>query len=676
MKFYRNLVILVFASKLLLSGLFNSPFNESVFIPFFELFERFGHDAWSVEGVTYPYPPLLTYILFSFFKIASFFESIYLQNIIYHIPILIADFGIYFFLLKFLPNFKKKISIYYLLSPILIFSSYIYSQHDLIPTALIFIASFYVSKKDFSKGFLIYGLSVALKWHTIIVLPVFLLFTLQKGKKHHKLVKYTLFTLLPLLITLLPFASIDKAINLFKVNESSLIFESFIQIKDLKIYLFPFLYSLIIVWCLRFKRLNSELFLGLNAIIFLMFIIVVYPNPGWFLWSLPFMTYSFIKYNKRKYELFSLYTLINITYLIFFIFLYKHPITKNSTILILGDTFSVYLSDEKLSSLVFTLLVSLLSVATYLVYISSIRNSLLFKRKFNAFLIGIAGDSATGKTTLLKAINGIIGSNATTLEGDAEHKWERGHEKWNELTHLNPKANFLYQQLSHLLNLKKGLATTRSDYNHNTGKFDTSKKIRPKDFVLIAGLHPFYLKGARENIDLKIFLDVDEELRKNWKVVRDCKKRGYSEEKVLEQIQQREVDAQKYISPQKDHADLVISCSPQHQINNYQEKVELDHVNVKYLINNEINVDKLTHILQELGCEILEHEYEEDLTRQTLLVNSTNLKLHQINSLFDEFFEHIEIDTPVWGDRQTAITQIVVTYCIREKIIGDNHVQY
>ena len=59
-----------------------------------------------------------------------------------------------------------------------------------------------------------------------------------------------------------------------------------------------------------------------------------------------------------------------------------------------------------------------------------------------------------------------------------------------------------------------------------------TKKVEPKDFIVIAGLHPFYLPKLRKNIDLKIYIDTDDKLRRHWKIIRDTKQRGYNLEKA------------------------------------------------------------------------------------------------------------------------------------------------
>ena len=67
-----------------------------------------------------------------------------------------------------------------------------------------------------------------------------------------------------------------------------------------------------------------------------------------------------------------------------------------------------------------------------------------------------------------------------------------------------------------------------------------------------------YLPQTRKYLDLKIYMDIDEQLRRYWKIQRDMKHRGYSEQKILQQVEERMQDAEKYIYPQRDYADMRI----------------------------------------------------------------------------------------------------------------------
>ena len=88
-----------------------------------------------------------------------------------------------------------------------------------------------------------------------------------------------------------------------------------------------------------------------------------------------------------------------------------------------------------LTNVVFTLLTAFLIYTTYLVYQMGIINNSIYKRKNVPFTIGITGDSGSGKTTLTQMIRNVFGAkNILFLEGDADHKWERGDENWNYFT--------------------------------------------------------------------------------------------------------------------------------------------------------------------------------------------------------------------------------------------------
>jgi len=84
-----------------------------------------------------------------------------------------------------------------------------------------------------------------------------------------------------------------------------------------------------------------------------------------------------------------------------------------------------------------------------------------------------------------------------------DHKWERGDTHWQQFTHLDPKANYIHRQAEQLLALKAGRSVVRMIYDHSTGKFRKSGEIKPSEFIVLDGLHPFYLPKMRKIIDLK-----------------------------------------------------------------------------------------------------------------------------------------------------------------------------
>lgn len=175
-------------------------------------------------------------------------------------------------------------------------------------------------------------------------------------------------------------------------------------------------------------------------------------------------------------------------------------------------------------------------------------------------IIAIAGDSGSGKTTLMRALEPLFGENSTLkLETDRYHKWERGDKNYNTYTHLHPEANHLEKMYEDVYDLKIGNDIYQIDYDHSSGKFTQKEKIDSKDNLILCGLHTIYDNKIKEILDIKIFVDTDRELIKKWKIQRDVVERGYTLEKVLNQIEAREKDYEEFISIQKNSSDIIIN---------------------------------------------------------------------------------------------------------------------
>lgn len=174
-------------------------------------------------------------------------------------------------------------------------------------------------------------------------------------------------------------------------------------------------------------------------------------------------------------------------------------------------------------------------------------------------IIAISGDSGSGKTTLMKHLMGLFPeSKLINLETDRYHKWERGNENYQTITHLNPDANHLELMSNDVYNLKIGNDIYQVDYDHTTGKFTNKQLIESKDNIILCGLHTLYNQKMNDIIDIKVFMDTDRELIKKWKIRRDVDERGHSMERVIQQINSRKEDYYKYIDSQKENADIVI----------------------------------------------------------------------------------------------------------------------
>ncbi len=170
------------------------------------------------------------------------------------------------------------------------------------------------------------------------------------------------------------------------------------------------------------------------------------------------------------------------------------------------------------------------------------------------FLIGVAGDSGTGKSKfaeLLKCSLKEVGH----ISLDDYHKYSREERKTLGITPLNPKANDFKLMYKHLKSIKQGKEIIKPVYDHSRGVIiKDAEHFVPKRVVIVEGLLPFYYKRLSKLFDLKIFFDISEELKLRWKIQRDKTQRHYKKEFDLEQ---RKVDYVKYVLPQKHICDII-----------------------------------------------------------------------------------------------------------------------
>lgn len=323
------------------------------------------------------------------------------------------------------------------------------------------------------------------------------------------------------------------------------------------------------------------------------------------------------------------------------------------------------LGNTTVTNMMFTVM----SVIIVTIYEYGINSNTMYKRRKIPFTIGISGDSGTGKSSLNQILSSTLGKeNILLIEGDGDHKWERGEKHWETYTHLNPKANFLYRQAHDIATLRNGENVERVDYDHDTGTFTPSHIIKPKRFIVISGLHSLYLPQMRKNLDLKIFLHTDDTLRVFWKCRRDTGNRGYSLASIRKQIEKRRDDFIKYILPQKDYANLIIeyydSSLTEHFDENHREQISM-----KITLSSAINIEPFLMILEKYHIKA-DFDFCSDPDMQTIIIDGSAMNdqaeipfRHIAESLignFDELYgEFTQCDTVHNGILQIIILMVI-----------------
>jgi phosphoribulokinase len=184
------------------------------------------------------------------------------------------------------------------------------------------------------------------------------------------------------------------------------------------------------------------------------------------------------------------------------------------------------------------------------------------KESGKVFIVGIAGDSGSGKTTFANGIRKMFGEDIVShITLDDYHVYDREMREKLGITPLHPSANNLKLVETHLYMLKKGEKIKKPTYDHKTGTFGEWEDFEPTPIVIVEGLHTLY-DGIRDYIDFKIFVDPARYIKRRWKIKRDVEERGYDREKVIQEIIRREPDYKRYIDFQKIYADVVIKILP------------------------------------------------------------------------------------------------------------------
>ncbi len=217
-------------------------------------------------------------------------------------------------------------------------------------------------------------------------------------------------------------------------------------------------------------------------------------------------------------------------------------------------------------------------------------------------ILGIVGDSAAGKTTLTRGIAQVLGEeNVVAICTDDYHRYDRKQRAEMGISALHPDCNYLDIIEQHLQDLRNGKAILKPIYNHTTGEFDAPEYIQPKKFVIVEGLLGYSTKLARSAYDVKVYLAPPEDLRAKWKIKRDTRKRGYTDDQVLQALRQREPDSEAFIRPQRQWADMIVSFIPPSDESEEGNDLLL---NVELVLRPTIPHPDFTHILDDNGNDL------------------------------------------------------------------------
>ncbi len=177
-------------------------------------------------------------------------------------------------------------------------------------------------------------------------------------------------------------------------------------------------------------------------------------------------------------------------------------------------------------------------------------------------IIGIAGGTGSGKTTLVKKLKDVLGDEVVALTHDYYYK-AYDHLELEERKRLNFDHPNLFDTdmlINDLLALKDGKSIERPIYSFTeyTRKNETVR-VDPKKVIIIEGILIFENKQLRDLLDIKVYVDTDADVRIIRRILRDVKERQRDLDSVISQyLNTVKIMHEEFVEPSKKHADIII----------------------------------------------------------------------------------------------------------------------
>ena len=201
-------------------------------------------------------------------------------------------------------------------------------------------------------------------------------------------------------------------------------------------------------------------------------------------------------------------------------------------------------------------------------------------------IIGIAGGTGSGKTSVANAVLEDLkksGEKIVLIEQDSYYK-RNDHLSFSERVKLNydhPNSIDFDLLREHILALKEGKSIEKPIYNfaeHNRSK--ETEKIESKPIIIVEGILILAIEKIRDILDMKIFVDTDDDIRLLRRMERDIQERGRSFDNIKEQYLSTVKPMHlEFVEPSKRYADVIIPRGKDNEVG-----IKMVSSRLKYLI--------------------------------------------------------------------------------------------
>ena len=180
----------------------------------------------------------------------------------------------------------------------------------------------------------------------------------------------------------------------------------------------------------------------------------------------------------------------------------------------------------------------------------------------DTMVIGIAGGTGSGKTTLTLRLKEKFGEDVSVLYHDNYYKShsDMPFEERKKLNYDHPDAFDTQRMVEDLKALCRGETIQSPTYDYTIhDRSDVTVEVRPTKVVIVEGILIFENQALRDLMDIKIFVDTDADVRILRRIMRDVKERGRSLDSVVNQyLTTVKPMHEQFVEPSKRYADIVV----------------------------------------------------------------------------------------------------------------------
>ena len=177
-------------------------------------------------------------------------------------------------------------------------------------------------------------------------------------------------------------------------------------------------------------------------------------------------------------------------------------------------------------------------------------------------IIGIAGGTGSGKTTLTEKLKAEFKGDVSVLYHDNYYKShsDMPYEERAKLNYDHPDAFETELMIRDIQALRRGETVRCPVYDYTIhDRSGETMEVRPTKVILVEGILIFENQALRELMDIKIFVDTDADVRILRRIMRDVKKRGRSLDSVVKQyLTTVKPMHEQFVEPSKRFADIVV----------------------------------------------------------------------------------------------------------------------